>query len=201
MGTFPLFHHDVSHERLPIVAWDVTVPFITTHRRPPIGAPARFGKPARDCFQERYDFQTALRPADEYLDQVLTGLQVLSIRTFSLNALHALLDHYLQLTGKSFEYPCADLPYKVRRFIGPVTLELSAGFKEAEWWNTLGSDRSIVLVMQSTVVNFDLGDLIVPILQALAGENLTVIAALGRGVSEYLPVPPNAHVVLEPASA
>ncbi|MBV8709159.1 MAG: glycosyltransferase family 1 protein [Acidobacteriaceae bacterium] len=195
LGTFPLLL-DPTRERPPVVSCGITVLFLTSHDRPPVGAPSRPGEEVRDYLREHYEFQAALRPADEYLDRVLTNLQVPPFLGFFLDALHALPDRYLQLTGDGFEFPCHDLPKKIR-FVGPVTPSLSNGFEEPDWWSTLDSGKPVILVTQGTIANLDLSELLEPTLQALADEEVTVIASLGTAGPKPLsiPVPPNARVV------
>ncbi len=196
LGTFPLLL-DTTRERPPVVSCGITVLFLTSRDRPPVGSPSRPGEEARDYLQEHRDFQAAFRPADEYLEKVLAGLQVPPPRSFFLDALHALPDRYLQLTGDCFEFPCTDMPHKIR-FAGPVSPKLSTGWQKPAWWNTLDSGRPVVLVTQGTIANLDLSQLLEPTLQALAGEEITVAASLGTTAFKPLsiPIPPNARIVL-----
>jgi len=74
----------------------------------------------------------------------------------------------------SFEYNRTELPPNFR-FIGPVLLHSQAHFEEPEWWPALKAGRPVVLVNQGTVAK-DPDNLIHPAIEALRGEDLTVIA-------------------------
>ena len=195
LGAFPLLL-DPTRERPPVVSCSILPLFLTSRDRPPVGAPSRAGQEGRDYIREHQVFQAALRPADEYLDRVLKDLQVPPFQGFFMDALHALPDRYLQLTGDAFEFPCCDLPQKIR-FVGPVIPSLSNGFEEPDWWSTLDSGQPVILVTQGTIANLDWSELLEPTLQALADEEVTVIASLGAAEPKPLsiPIPPNARVV------
>jgi len=84
---------------------------------------------------------------------------------------------YLQGTVQSFEYPRRDLPPQVH-FVGSFLSDPPVSFTPPVWWDDLNSDRPVVHVTQGTVAT-KADDLIVPTLQALADENLLVVATTG----------------------
>ena len=88
------------------------------------------------------------------------------------------VDAYLQATVSGFEYPRADLPASVR-FVGPILAPPSAGFDPPGWWDELGAGRPVVHVTQGTLDNADLGRLLLPAIEALAGDDLLVVATTG----------------------
>jgi UDP:flavonoid glycosyltransferase YjiC (YdhE family) len=107
----------------------------------------------------------------------------------------SLADRFLQLSSAGFEYPRSDLRGDVS-FVGPV-LPAAAGSVLPAWWPELGGDRPVVLVTQGTVANSDLGLLIAPTLQALADQNVLVVATTGDEASAALlrtSAPANARV-------
>jgi UDP:flavonoid glycosyltransferase YjiC (YdhE family) len=102
---------------------------------------------------------------------------------------------YLQLSVPSFEYPRSDLPPQVR-FIGPLLPDAPKDFIPPVWWNDVTSAKQpVVLVTQGTIAT-DAAQLIVPTLQALANEDLLVVATTGGKTAEELEfdVPANARV-------
>jgi UDP:flavonoid glycosyltransferase YjiC (YdhE family) len=88
---------------------------------------------------------------------------------------------YLQPTVPSFEYPRSDLPPQVH-FIGPLVPSAPA-VALPSWWDELLAAKQrgtpIVLVTQGTMAT-DPRELIVPALQALANDDVLVVATTGR---------------------
>lgn len=106
-----------------------------------------------------------------------------------------LADRLLQFTVPSLEYPRGDLPANVV-YTGPVIPRPSAQ-KRGLPWDPAGDPRTVVHVTQGTWDNDDLGALVVPTVEALAGrEDLLVVATTGREGRTTIPgrVPANAYV-------
>ena len=105
-----------------------------------------------------------------------------------------LSDGFLQLTVPGFEYPRSDLPANTT-FVGPILPNSSSEFHEPDWWPEL-EQRRVVHVSQGTVDNVDLGELIGPTLNGLAGEDLLVVATTGGPPASEIPgpLPTNARV-------
>jgi len=102
---------------------------------------------------------------------------------------------YLQGTVPEFEYPRSDLPPQVH-FVGLLTARRPIEFTPPPWWHDLTTDRPVVHVTQGTLAT-DVNELIVPTLQALAHENVLVIATTGdRSVTSVTldPLPTNARI-------
>ena len=92
---------------------------------------------------------------------------------------HALaFDTTFQLAPPGFKYPRPELPDRVR-FVGPVRSGAGPDPDLRYWWADLGSPLPVVHVTQGTVANANLGQLLVPALRALAGEDVLVVAATG----------------------
>ena len=87
-------------------------------------------------------------------------------------------DAYLQATVRGFEYPRRDLPASVR-FVGPILAPPSTRFDRPAWWDELGAGRPVVHVTQGTLDNADPGRLLRPTIEALAGDDLLVVATTG----------------------
>lgn len=102
---------------------------------------------------------------------------------------------YLQGTVRAFEYPRRDLPPQVH-FVGPFLSDPPASFTPPAWWDDLKSSRPVVHVTQGTVAT-KADDLIVPTLQALADEDVLVVATMGGQPIEDIkldPIPTNTRI-------
>jgi MGT family glycosyltransferase len=102
---------------------------------------------------------------------------------------------FLYGTTPSFEYPRSDLPPTVH-FVGPFLPDPPADFTPPAWWDQLQTDRPVVHVTQGTVATAA-DDLLVPTLQALADEDVLVVATTGGSPVEMIslhPLPENARV-------
>ncbi len=99
---------------------------------------------------------------------------------------------YLQDCTPSFEYPRSDIPPQLH-FIGPLLPSAPTDFEPPAWWPELESGRPVVLVTQGTVRNED--DLLfAPAFEALAGEDVLVIATTGGGSPRLGPLPANVRL-------
>jgi MGT family glycosyltransferase len=102
---------------------------------------------------------------------------------------------YMQGTVPSFEYPRSDLAPHIH-FVGPFLPIPPANWKPPEWWgDVINSTRPVVHVTQGTVNN-DATDLLIPAIQALANEDVLVVATLGGDKAFPLhDLPDNARVM------
>ncbi len=100
-------------------------------------------------------------------------------------------DVWLQATAPEFEYPRNELPSKVH-FIGPLLPPVPESFAPPPWWSELGAGRPVVLVTQGTVRS-DPGELILPTLGALEGEDMLVVVTTGGSTIDR-PLPANVRV-------
>ncbi len=100
---------------------------------------------------------------------------------------------YLQGSTESFEYPRTDLPAHVH-FVGPLLPPPPPGHRRPDWWGDLRGGRPVVVVTQGTVAD-DPDDLINPALEALRDDDVLVVVAGARGVTDTPgDVPGNARV-------
>lgn len=98
----------------------------------------------------------------------------------------------LQPTVPTFEYPRSDLPPHLH-FIGPLSPPAPTGATLPDWWGAAREDgRPIVLVTQGTLAT-NPRELIRPTLDALAGEDVLVVAAGVRDPRALGPLPRNAR--------
>ncbi len=104
---------------------------------------------------------------------------------------------FLQNTVPAFEYPRTDMPPQVH-FIGGFIPEEPGAFEPPSWWDEMkATKKPVVLVTQGTLAT-DHRDLMAPTLQALACEDVFVVATTGGRPTESLglpQIPANAHVV------
>lgn len=102
---------------------------------------------------------------------------------------------YLEGTVPGFEYPRSDLPPQVH-FIGSSLPDPPINFMPPSWWDDLQGGKPIIHVTQGTIAT-NPKDLIVPTLQALADEDVLVIATTGGQPIENIqltPYPANARI-------
>ena len=100
---------------------------------------------------------------------------------------------FLQLGTAGFEYP-REVP-EILRYVGPSRPARSEDWEPPSWWPEIeAADRSVVLVTQGTVA-VDGAELLRPTLDALADEDVLVVAVTGGPDPAGLgPLPANARV-------
>ncbi len=138
----------------------------------------------------------AFSGAGEHLEQVVGGLGAtgFTLRDF-FTGMYTMPDEVLQLTVPEFEFPRSDMPEDLIRFVGPLPPAAQEDWTEPGWWPALDGDRPVVVVTQGTLANDDLSELVEPTLAAFDGEDVLVVAALGRPATDLsAPVPANAVV-------
>jgi UDP:flavonoid glycosyltransferase YjiC (YdhE family) len=131
------------------------------------------------------------------VNSLLHDLDMQRLPCFFLDATAQLADVFLQGTTESFEYPRSDLPDTVR-FIGPILPQPAHVFEPPVWWEEVtDGSRPVIHVTQGTIANEDFNRLIIPAMQALAEEEVWVVASLGRRPLESLAfaLPANARIV------
>jgi UDP:flavonoid glycosyltransferase YjiC (YdhE family) len=105
------------------------------------------------------------------------------------------VDAYFQATVAGFEYPRSDLAPTVR-FVGPILPPPSPSFDVPSWWDEVEGARPVVHVTQGTLDNADLGRLLLVTADALAGDDVLVVATTGGPDPEPLRprLPPNVRL-------
>ncbi len=88
------------------------------------------------------------------------------------------VDAYFQATVAGFEYPRSDLAPSVR-FVGPILSPPTSSFSLPSWWDELEDERPVVHVTQGTLDNADLGRLVMLTADALADDDVLVVATTG----------------------
>jgi MGT family glycosyltransferase len=86
-----------------------------------------------------------------------------------------LMSPYLHLQGTTpaFEFPHRNLPPQIH-YVGPMLPPMPNHFAPPSWWSELSSGRPVVHVTQGTVAT-DVTQLVLPTIQALAGEDLLLV--------------------------
>jgi UDP:flavonoid glycosyltransferase YjiC (YdhE family) len=79
-------------------------------------------------------------------------------------------------------------------FIGPTTVSAASEHPLPPWWADLDGGRPVVHVTQGTVANDDLGRLVEPTIDALAGEDVLVVATTCGTPLRPGPLPENVRV-------
>ena len=132
-----------------------------------------------------------LEPAQQAVNAALASLGCPTLPCPALEAMTELADLYLHPGIESFEYP--DSNSKVQ-YIGALPM-LAGQPKLPEWWKHLDRSKRLVLVTQGTVANRDLGQVIVPALDALGGrDDMTIIVTTGGQPFDSLAIPSNARI-------
>lgn len=137
-----------------------------------------------------------LRELYTYIDKTRNRVGLQKLNKSALGRITQPPDLYLLGTVPEFEYPRSDI-YEHTHFVGAFISPPVEQFDPPFWWNDLYGDRPVVLVTQGTVANNDLNQLIVTTMQALAHEDVLVVATTGGTPIESIkldPLPSNIRV-------
>ncbi|MEU4247596.1 glycosyltransferase [Amycolatopsis sp. NPDC026612] len=125
-------------------------------------------------------------PAQKQAEDLLGGDPGMLFTDWPLHS-----DGVLQMTCPGFEYPREGAPL---HFIGPTTVSAASEHPLPPWWADLDGGRPVVHVTQGTIANDDLGRLVEPTIDALAGEDVLVVATTCGGKLRPGPLPENVRV-------
>lgn len=197
LGVIPLLL-DPTLARPPIMAYSTTPLFLSSRDTAPAGPgilpmPGAVGR-LRNRLLGLLSRAVLLRPAHRSAERMLRAMGLPDLPVFVLECA-ILADRVIVPTVPDFEYPRRDLPAHVR-FVGAVSPLPGDDFIAPAWWGELYRGRPVVHVTQGTVDNADLTRLIEPTIEALAGEDVTVVVTTGgRPVSQIrTPLPANTFV-------
>ncbi|AJY74409.1 glycosyltransferase [Paenibacillus beijingensis] len=132
----------------------------------------------------------------KHVNALLTRLGAPKLPCFYLDAPAALSDLFIQGTCPSFEYPRSDLPQNVT-FVGPYLPAKPQDFTPPIWWEEMKEHRPVVHVTQGTIANADFHQLLIPTIEALASEDMLVVATTGGKPLEMVDIPLPNNVRLE----
>ncbi|MDH6626607.1 UDP:flavonoid glycosyltransferase YjiC (YdhE family) [Streptomyces sp. LBL] len=139
-------------------------------------------------------FAAMMQPAQDHLVEVLESLGTTKTLPTFVDGIITVPDANAVLTVPGFEFERSDAPDSVH-LVGILPSRSAPDWKPPSWWSELDGSRPVVVVTQGTVANHDLSELVEPALTGLADLDVTVVAALGRGVDALsIPVPSNARV-------
>jgi UDP:flavonoid glycosyltransferase YjiC (YdhE family) len=102
---------------------------------------------------------------------------------------------FLQPTVEAFEYPRSDLPPQVH-FIGALLLDRPAEFVVPSWWGELSAARCPVILVTQGTKDSAPGELVVPTLSGLVGDDVLLVAVGVQDPDELglLSLAPNVRV-------
>jgi MGT family glycosyltransferase len=196
-GIMPFLLDDPA-ARPPVLYYTPTPLMLSSRDTAPngMGLPPRAGVVGRlrNRVLNAYAHGLRLREADRATDELLESLGVSKLPVFMLDV-GVLADRLIVPTVPNFEYPRSDLAPNVR-FVGAVHPQPTHGYQPPRWWPELDGRRPVVHVTQGTVDNGDLSRLIEPTIEALGGEDVTVVATTGgRDVADIkVDIPSNTFV-------
>lgn len=201
MGTAALALSAPPGRRPVTVSLGLTMPTLLSDDAPPVGLGMQplTGEDARERHREMNEQVKQMMAGTQQHMEENFGESGVKLPGFFLDCMITVPDHYLQLTVPGFEYPRGDAPSSFR-FVGPLPSTPRTTEELPEWWaDVQNAERPVVVVTQGSLANRDLGRLIRPTLEALADEDVLVVAATGRpdGPAELEsagPVPPNARL-------
>ena len=121
--------------------------------------------------------QFLLRDLRTYIEKTRRQVGLPAIKKGVVDSTAKEPDLYLMGTVPSFEYPRSDL-YAQTHFVGPFFGPPVEEFIPPSWWDDLKSGRPVIHVTAGTVTS-DPAQLLVPSIQALAKEDVLVIATTG----------------------
>lgn len=138
--------------------------------------------------------QAAMEPTRRRIEAAVRSVGATKPVPAFFEGLVTVPDVFACLTVSGLEFARSDAPDSLH-LVGVLPAPTLPSWTPPAWWPDLDGERSVVVVTQGTLGNHDLSQLVRPTLDALADEDLLVIAALGRS-AETLPgpVPANARV-------
>ncbi|HEX3797008.1 MAG TPA: nucleotide disphospho-sugar-binding domain-containing protein [Acidimicrobiales bacterium] len=200
-GALPLVH--LPRADRPAVVCVGVMPYASTSRdTAPFGISMQPGTSplhqARNLTLNWITEHVAVRDIQKLAQRCLVESGAPQCRGYFIDLAPKVVDSYFQGTVEGFEYPRSDLAPSVR-FVGPILSppSSSASFDPPPWWDELEAGRPVVHVTQGTLDNADLGRLLTPAMEALAQDNLLVVATTGGPDPEPLRAALPANVRLE----
>ncbi|MBS1695694.1 MAG: glycosyltransferase [Actinobacteria bacterium] len=179
-GVLPFLLGD-RDARPPILAYSTTPLLVSSRDTGPAGmglAPSCTGLGRmRNRALHLLSHRILLREAQRAANRQLHTMNSRRLPVFVLDS-GVLADRYIVPTVPEFDYPRSDLPPNVR-YVGAVHPTPTRDFRAPSWWGELDGDRPVVHVTQGTVDNADLSRLLEPTIDALGGDDVTVVATTG----------------------
>lgn len=197
LGILPFLLGDPG-ARPPILAYTTTPLFLSSRDTAPGGLGMAPSSSALGRVRNRaltaLTHKVLLRGSQSAANALLHRMNSRPLPVFLTDA-GALADRFIVPTVPEFDYPRSDLPGHVR-YVGAVHPARAQSFLAPDWWGVLAGGRPVVHVTQGTIDNADLGRLLLPTIEALAAEDVVVVATTGgRDVTAIsAAAPPNTYV-------
>lgn len=159
-------------------------------------APVASGGDARAAnLAANAEVQASLEPSRRRIEAAVRALGATGQVPSPFEGIVTVPDVFASLTVPGLEFLRSDAPASLH-LVGALPAPLPDDFAPPAWWPDLDAGRPVVVVTQGTLANADLGQLVQPTLDALAAEDVLIVAALGGRTSADLPgaVPSNARV-------
>ena len=196
-GILPFLLGDPA-ARPPVLSYSTTPLMLSSRDHAPMGLGMMPSATALGRLRNRtlnlLSQKVLLRQSHRVANDLLNRMNCPRLPVFVMDC-GVLADRYIAPTVPMFDYPRSDLPANVR-YVGAVHPRPTEGFRPPAWWSQLRGDRPVVHVTQGTIDNADLGRLLEPTIEALGGEDVTVVATTGGRPLNQLEIslPPNTHV-------
>lgn len=179
MGVLPLLLRRGS--RPPVISCGVIAPMWRDAGFSPSRGAGNSPEAQARNIADGLQFDAAVRPGTIYIDQVLESLGVAVPGGFRMfDTMYRLPDKLLQFTTKEFEYPLVESRDNLL-FVGPILSSPAQERQTPKWLRELDASKPLVLVTQGTLANTNFDQLVNPVITALAGEPVTVVATAGGG--------------------
>ncbi|ULN33396.1 nucleotide disphospho-sugar-binding domain-containing protein [Mycolicibacterium smegmatis] len=185
-------------DRPPFLTYSTTPLMLSSRDTAPAGLglppPRHAVERLRNRALETLTHKVLLRASQRAVQEQLHRMNCRPLPVFLFDGA-VLSERVIAPTVPQFDYHRSDLPKNVR-YVGAVHPMPNQGFRRPMWWRLLDGDRPVVHVTQGTVDNTDLTRLLEPTLEALADEDVVVIASTGGRDLDVLrtPVPANTYV-------
>jgi MGT family glycosyltransferase len=178
---------------VPVIGCGVFAQFLPTEETSPYAGVDRTPAGRKRNIEHNLQQEKELRPANEYINNVLRNCGSQPLPGFFYNDMYTLPDAFLQFGTREFEFGLEKLPPNMQ-LVGPVLPPRHTHIALPEWADKLDDTRPIIFVTQGTLANYDFNQLVNPALEALAGENVTVICTAGGRDTSSIQSQPNAIV-------
>jgi MGT family glycosyltransferase len=186
-GVFPMLLGP-KEARPPIIGCGVLPMILSSRDTSPLSVPHTGPDALLRNRQDTERFYALFAPTTTRFNEVMHVCGAPDLPEFFLDCACNLPDRFLIFTAEAFEFARSDMKKSIQ-FVGAMMPTIQADSQMPEWWSLLDGSRPVVLVTQGTVANTDLGQVVEPAIAALADENVTIIAAIGRPDVEIVKFP------------
>jgi len=195
------FGMGLAHEKsgIPLVWISTSIYFFRSRDTAPIGLgllpDASLVGHLRNWFLYLCADHLLLRELKVYADKMRMSVNLPKINKGVLQNITLPPELYLMGTVPAFEYQRSDL-LPCTRFVGPFVGPPPDDFKPPDWWGDLEKAPVVVHVTEGTV-NYQSNRLLGPVIEAMAKEDVLVVATTGGTPTDQIglhPLPGNVRV-------